>query len=50
MDTASEEDLNNLLIHFKTDLAAYGDAKLVANMKEADKQCKLLQELDYVDS
>ena len=49
MVTASEDDLINHLIHFKTELAAYRDPKLVENMKEVDTRCKELESPDYED-
>ena len=49
MVLAKEDDLSRNLIHFKTQLAAFGDAKLVENMKEVDKRCKEIESPEYED-
>ena len=49
MVTASEDDLKNHLIYFKTELAAYRDPKVVENKKEVDTYCKKLEDPEYED-
>ena len=49
MVTASEDDLTNHLIHFKTELTAYRDPKVDETMKEVDTRCKELESPDFED-